>query len=80
MKARVQKWGNSLAVRIPRSFANEVGFAQDSAVELSLEKGRLCVKPAAKPWPTLRQLLAKVTPENRHGEVNTGPAKGNEAW
>ena len=39
MKTRVQKWGNSLAVRIPKSFAAEVGLHEDAAVELSVAKG-----------------------------------------
>ncbi len=80
MKTRVQKWGNSLALRIPKSFASEVGLQRESPVEVSLEDGKLVIAPIGKPELTLKQLLAKVTPENIHHEVETGPATGNEAW
>ena len=80
MKTRVQKWGNSLALRIPKSFASEVGLKSGSPVEVSLADGKLVIAPIAKPELTLRQLLAKVTPENIHHEVETGPAVGNEIW
>jgi antitoxin MazE len=80
MKTRVQKWGNSLALRIPRSFASEVGLERESPVEISVEDGKLLVAPVAGPRLTLKQLLAKVTPENTHHEFKTGPATGNEVW
>ncbi len=80
MKTRVQKWGNSLALRIPKSFADEVGLQKEASVEVSLVDGTLVIKPVAKPKPTLRQLLAKVTKENLHREVATGAAIGNEVW
>jgi antitoxin MazE len=80
MKTRVQKWGNSLALRIPKSFATEVGLQRETAVEVSLAEGRLIITPIAKPKPTLQQLLANVTEDNLHHEVNTGVAVGNENW
>jgi antitoxin MazE len=80
MKARVQKWGNSLALRIPKSFANEAGLSEDSPVELSIVKGKMVVAPATKEPLTLDQLLKRVTDDNIHGEVSTGRARGREAW
>jgi antitoxin MazE len=80
MKTRVQKWGNSLALRIPKSFAAEVGLDPNSSVEMSLRGGKLIVVPADKPKFTLKQLLARVTEENLHDEVDTGSAVGGEAW
>jgi antitoxin MazE len=80
MKTRVQKWGNSLALRIPRSFAAEVGLQNESPVEMSMEDGKLVIAPVAKPGLTLKQLLSKITPQNIHHEVETGPAAENEAW
>ncbi len=80
MRTRVQKWGNSLALRIPKSFATEVGLQRETPVEISLDDGKLVVTPVTKPKPTLKQLLAKVTKENLHHEVDTGSAVGNEAW
>ena len=80
MKTRIQKWGNSLALRIPKSFAREVGMDNETTVEMSLVEGKLVVSPVVKPKPTLEDLLALVTDENVHGEVDTGPAVGDEAW
>jgi len=80
MKTRVQKWGNSLALRIPKSFASEVGLKNESPVDVSMEDGKLVIAPIAKPELTLKQLLAKVTSENIHHEIETGPSAGNEAW
>jgi len=80
MKARVQKWGNSLALRIPKTFASEVGLDPNSSVEMSLRDGKLIVVPVDKPEFTLKGLLEKVTDENLHDEVDTGPAVGGEVW
>ena len=80
MRARVQKWGNSLALRIPRSFAIEAGLSQDSPVELKLEKGRIVITPVTVGEPRLEDLLAAVTPENIHAEVDSGDAVGREVW
>jgi antitoxin MazE len=80
MVTRIQKWGNSLALRIPKSFAAEVGLKQDVVVELSLVEGKLVVTPTPEPRLTLEELLAGVTEDNLHSEVDTGSSVGNEAW
>ena len=80
MKTRVQRWGNSLAVRIPKSFAEEVGLQADSAVDVSLREGGLFVEPAPDAAPSLAELLDGVTEENLHAEVDAGPGRGSEAW
>jgi len=80
MRTRVQKWGNSLALRIPKSFATEVGLQRETSVEISLADGKLAITPVTKPKLTLKQLLAKVTKENLHREVETGPTIGKETW
>jgi antitoxin MazE len=80
MRTRIQKWGHSLAVRIPRPFADEAGMVAGTEVDLSLSGRRLVVAPVAKPRFTLEQLLRKVTRANRHGETDTGAAVGRESW
>jgi antitoxin MazE len=80
MKTRVQKWGNSLALRIPKSFAEEAGLHAHAAVELSLVEGRLVVQPITPQPLTLEELLRGVTDENLPGEWDTGPAVGKEVW
>ncbi len=80
MQARIQKWGNSLALRIPQAFAAAAGLSQDSPVELTLEEGRLVIKPIPAHSYRLDDLLAGITADNLHGEVDTGGRLGNEAW
>ena len=80
MNTRVQRWGNSLAVRIPKSFAEEVGLVDGSPVEMRLVDGALVVEPASAPPLSLDRLLEGVTESNRHAEVDTGPVRGSEAW
>jgi antitoxin MazE len=80
MKLRIQKWGNSLALRIPKSFAIESQIEQGSTVEVSLESGKIIVFPVAEPDFSLDDLLAEVTAENLHGEIDTGASIGKEAW
>jgi antitoxin MazE len=80
MRTRVQKWGNSLALRIPKSFATEVGLCENLAVDLSVTKGRLVVQPLSEEPLSLADLLRGVTDENLHREWDTGPAVGKEIW
>ena len=80
MKTRIQKWGNSLALRIPKSFAAETHLEQGTLVEISLHDGRLIIEPLPHSSVTLADLLKDVTAENVHDEVDTGPAVGREVW
>ena len=80
MKTKVQKWGNSLALRIPKSFAIETSLEPDTEVDLSLVEGALVVTPIVKTGYSLEQLLEGVTDENLHAEVDTGAPVGNEVW
>jgi antitoxin MazE len=72
--------GNSLAVRIPKSFAEEVGLREESPVDLSLHQRGLLLEPSAPRPPALEELLGKVRRSNIHTEVDMGPAQGAEAW
>jgi len=80
MKTRVQKWGNSLALRIPKTFATEAGLRANTAVELSLVEGALVIQPVTAQPPTLDELLRGVTEDNSPREWDTGPAVGKEVW
>jgi antitoxin MazE len=80
MKTRVQKWGNSLALRIPKSFAEEAGLREDVPIELSLVEGQLIIRPLGPERLSLGELLRGVTDENLHREWDTGPAVGGEVW
>ena len=78
MKTAVQQWGNSLALRIPKAFAEQARVKKGTAVSLTLEKGRMVVAPLRAGEMSLKKLLAKVTPENIHPETEWGPSVGKE--
>lgn len=80
MQTTVQKWGNSLAVRIPKPFVEETHLAPGSEVDLSLSEGRIVIMPQPVPKFDLARLLHGVTSHNKHGEAETGSAVGREVW
>lgn len=80
MQTKIQKWGNSLGLRIPRSFAAEAQVKEGATVDLSVENGRLLVRPLLVRKFALNELLRKVNRRNLHGEVSTGSAIGREPW
>ena len=80
MLTKIQKWGNSLALRIPKAFAVDAQLENDSLVEISLDKGKIIVTPIPVPRWTLEELLAGITKNNLHDEVDPGFAVGNEVW
>jgi antitoxin MazE len=78
MKIQVQKWGNSLALRIPKSYAVETKIENGSTVEVVVQKGALVVKPTVKDNLTLDEMLANITEENLHTEIDFGKSEGRE--
>jgi antitoxin MazE len=80
MASTVTKWGNSLAIRIPQAFAKEISVEDGTEVELSVIDGMLVIKPTLQRHYTLDELVAGITPENLHSEVDWGVAMGNEFW
>jgi antitoxin MazE len=80
MRSKVQKWGNSLALRIPKPYAEEAGLRPETPVELSLQEGKIVVARADALEFTLEDLTKGITPRNLHREFSTGAAVGDEAW
>ncbi len=80
MITKVQKWGNSLALRIPKAFADTAKIENDSVVDVSFVDGQIVIKPIIPEKMTLEQLLSGGTENNIHREVDTGDAVGSEAW
>ncbi len=80
MRTKIQRWGHSLAIRIPKPFAIEAKLGDQSEVDLTVTNGKLVVSPATKPAQRLEDLLSRVTKRNLHGEVDTGIPVGREAW
>lgn len=78
MDSKIQMWGNSLAVRIPKAYAEQMGLYSNSLVKLSVVDNRLVVEPVRRVH--LAALLADITPDNVHAETDWGDPAGNEAW
>jgi len=77
MESIISAWGNSLGLRIPKTFAKEIGLKSGSRVRLEMENGKLIVKPVKK--YSLKSLVNQITPENQPGEVDFGKPEGREA-
>ena len=80
MKIAFLKWGNSLALRIPKSFAAHSNIEQGSVVDLSLDNGKMIVEAAKEQEYSLDELLARVTKNNLHSEIDFGAPVGKEVW
>ena len=80
METTIQKWGNSLAVRLPRELTTRFGLSEGIRVVVKEKKGDLTIQLAPRRRPTLRELVDRVTSENRHRETDWGPPVGKEVW
>ena len=80
MVIKILKWGNSLGVRIPKSFAREAGVEEGSAVDITLEGDHLVIRPVRSAKYKLTDVLSMVREDNIHYEISTGDRVGREAW
>jgi antitoxin MazE len=83
MNAKIQKWGNSLALRIPKSYAKEIQLKEGATVDLNLEENKIIISPKKKKRRskyTLEELVSKISPENRYEEIDFGPPVGKEIF
>jgi antitoxin MazE len=80
MKTKIQAWGNSLAVRIPKAFVEEVGLMNGSPVDVRVQEGKLVISRVPGPSFALEDLLKDVTEENVHKEFDPGAPTGSEVW
>ena len=72
------KWGNSLAVRIPKLVAEEVGVREGDPIVIEAEEGQIRLRRRRYHVPSLRELVAQINVENRYDELRSGPARGKE--
>jgi Growth regulator len=79
MVTTIQRWGNSLAIRIPKAFAVQAQLDEESSVELAIEGDRIVITAARQEW-ILESLVNKITPSNRHRETDWGERAGVESW
>jgi antitoxin MazE len=80
MHATIQKWGNSLALRIPKAVARDTHLESGSIVNLNVQQGKVVLEPVRKPKYRLEDLLEGVTKKNIHPSIDMGPPVGREVW
>lgn len=80
MRANIQKLGNSLTLRIPEPVATQVGIEKDTPVDIAIENGKIIITPVKRHRRTLAEMVALITDENRHEEIDFGPPVGREVW
>lgn len=80
MLTKIQKWGNSLGLRIPKSFASQVSVQAGSTVDIAVEDGGFVIRPIRGPMYSLQDLLRGINARNLHEEISTGEPVGREAW
>ena len=80
MKTTAQKWGNSLAIRIPKSVAVQVGLKAKDDLEIEVQEGNVVLKPHVRRVYRLDDLVKRITPKNVHHEIDSGAPIGQEVW
>lgn len=80
MKTTAQKWGNSLAIRVPKSVAVQVGLKAQDDLEIEVQDGNVVLKPHLRRVYRLDDLVKRITPKNLHSEIETGSPVGREIW
>lgn len=80
MHVTAQKWGNSLGIRIPKSYTTNANIEEGTEIDLVFEKGCIILKPLLNKRKTLDEFLSMATPENIHAETHTGNIVGREIW
>lgn len=80
MRSQITKWGNSMAVRIPKEILEQTGIKAQQAVDIRAQEGAIVIEPALSREEQLNQLLDQITPENRHEFIDFGEPVGKEIW
>jgi len=80
MVTKILKWGNSLGLRIPKSFAKEAGVEEGSAVDISLDGDRIVIRPAKPLRYQISKLVSEIREDNIHEEISTDDVVGREVW
>ena len=80
MTTTIQKWGNSLAVRLPKETLRRLRIKEGAKVDVGTDQRRIIIKPTPKQKPTLREIVGAITSENRYEKIDWGNSVGKERW
>ena len=77
MQTRIQKWGNSLGLRIPKTIAQQAGLNEGTPVDFVIRGNTIVINPQRY---SLEAMISQITPDNVHREIDNGDIAGNEVW
>lgn len=77
MRTQIQKWGNSLGLRIPMQFAKQLKLHEGSSVAIDIEKGKIVIQ---SPKYDLETMVKNITSQNQHHQILEDNQRGNEEW
>lgn len=80
MQTKIQRWGNSLGIRIPKAFAEEAKVEAGSRVEIAVEDGELVIRPTRSDAYDIELLVKAIDTNNLHDPIETGSPRGRETW
>lgn len=80
MIQKIQKWGNSLGIRIPKDITEKYSLQEGSVVIITSERKKISLRPTLKKKQNLKKIIAHITPRNRHAETDWGLVRGKELW
>ncbi len=80
MTTVVARWGNSLAIRLPRALVEQVQMSEGTSISFSVSGNSIIITPHSRKKYTLDELLEGMTPDKFHSEIDTGVSVGNEVW
>ena len=80
MRLKIQKWGNSLALRIPKAFAAQSKISENKLVNISLDNNKIVIEPIEENQYSLKKMVAEINSSNLHNEIGFGKQVGNEHW
>ncbi len=80
MSYTIAKWGNSLAIRIPKFLSDQLNLKEGALVDLELIDDAIVIRPSRRKKYTLEELLEGMSPEMSHSETPTGQPVGEEVW
>ena len=80
MIQKIQKWGNSMGVRLPKKLTDQYALQEGGTVILVAEKNKISLRPITNRKKNLKELVASITAKNRHKEIGWGKLRGKEVW
>lgn len=80
MTTKIQQWGNSLALRLPKDITKKLRLHKGSPVIVAQDTNKILIKPLNKTKTSLKELVSKITPDNIHSEIDWGKSVGKEIW